>query len=62
MMLTEMTAETLRLDAKKYEDRIPLGRIGEIEEIANMVVFLASQRASYMTGATVDVSGGMLMR
>jgi 3-oxoacyl-[acyl-carrier protein] reductase len=62
MMLTEMTAETLRLGAKKYEDRIPLGRIGEIEEIANMVVFLASQRASYMTGATVDVSGGMLMR
>ena len=62
MMLTEMTAETLRLNAKKYEDRIPLGRIGEIAEIANMVVFLASERASYMTGATVDVSGGMLMR
>ena len=62
MLLTEMTAETLRLNAKKYEDRIPLGRIAEIEEIANMVVYLASPRASYMTGATVNVSGGMLMR
>ena len=62
MMLTEMTAETLRRAGKKYEDRIPLGRIGEIEEIANVVAFLASERASYMTGATVDVSGGMLMR
>lgn len=62
MLLTEMTAETLRLNAKQYEERIPLGRIGEIEEIANVVAFLASERASYMTGATVDVSGGMLMR
>lgn len=62
MLLTEMTVETLRVNAKKYEERIPLGRIAEAEEVANVITFLASEKASYMTGATVDVSGGMLMR
>jgi 3-oxoacyl-[acyl-carrier protein] reductase len=38
--------------------RIPLGRIGEPEEFANVVVFLASPAASYVTGATVVVDGG----
>jgi len=62
MMHTEMTAKTLEADKEKYLARIPLRRIGEPAEIAAVVVFLASDRASYMTGATVDVSGGMLMR
>lgn len=62
MMLTEMTAAALRQDEEKYLARIPLRRIGKTEEVADIVVFLASDRASYMTGATVDVSGGMLMR
>ncbi len=35
--------------------------IAALEEVANVVVFLASKRASYMTGATVDVSGGLAM-
>ena len=46
----------------KYRGRVPLYRIATPEEIADVVTFLASDRASYMTGATVDVSGGMLMR
>ena len=62
MMLTEMTAATLEANEASYLGRIPLGRIADTQEIANVIVFLASQRASYMTGATVDVSGGMLMR
>jgi len=62
MMRTEMTAKTLDDNPAKYLGRIPLGRIGDVAEVANVVVFLASSRASYMTGATVDVSGGMLMR
>jgi 3-oxoacyl-[acyl-carrier protein] reductase len=62
MMRTEMTARTLDAHQEKYLARIPLGRIGQPDEIANVVAFLASERASYMTGATVDVSGGMLMR
>lgn len=40
-------------------DKIPLGRIGEPEEIARMVAFLASDAASYVTGSTVFVDGAM---
>ena len=38
---------------------IPLGRYGEPEELANVIVFLGSERASYVTGATIAVDGGM---
>ena len=62
MMRTEMTAAALRANEGKYLARIPLKRIAETREIADVIVFLASERAGYMTGATVDVSGGMLMR
>ena len=41
-------------------EEIPLGRIGASEEFANLVVFLASARASYITGATIQVDGGMV--
>jgi len=62
MIYTDMTAETIKANEQKYLARIPLGRIADPAEIADVVVFLASDEASYMTGATVDVSGGMLMR
>lgn len=46
----------------KYEERIPLGRVATVEEVARTVIFLLSDQADYMTGATLDVTGGMLMR
>lgn len=40
---------------------IPLGRVGRPEEIAEAVVFLATERSSYITGETLNVNGGLLM-
>jgi len=40
------------------EAQIPLGRVGTPEELANLVVFLASERASYITGVSIPVDGG----
>jgi len=62
MIWTEMTAETLKRNAEKYRKKIPLGRAAKGEEIADVVAFLCSEKAGYITGATVDISGGMLMR
>ena len=45
---------------EKMTADIPLGRIGDPGEFANLVVFLASERASYITGATIQVDGGMV--
>jgi NAD(P)-dependent dehydrogenase (short-subunit alcohol dehydrogenase family) len=38
---------------------VPLGRFGQPGEVAGMVVFLASDQASYITGASIDVAGGL---
>jgi 3-oxoacyl-[acyl-carrier protein] reductase len=42
------------------EAEIPLGRIGDPEDVANMIVFLASDRAGYVTGVSVQVDGGLV--
>src|SRR6478752_9051957 len=42
-------------------DGIPLGRIGEPDDVAGVVLFLASDLSKYLTGVTVDVNGGMLI-
>ena len=41
--------------------RIPLGRIGRVEEVATVVAFLASEGASYIHGALIDINGGLFM-
>jgi 3-oxoacyl-[acyl-carrier protein] reductase len=48
-------------DADKAGEFIPMGRIGEPEDIADVVLFLASNAARYMTGQTVVVDGGLLV-
>ena len=61
LMYPGMLADAIDADPEAFNRRVPLGRVGKTEEIAAVVVFLCSQRASYMTGATVDVSGGLAM-
>jgi len=46
---------------KKFLDGIPLKREGKPEEIAYVILFLASDFASYILGETIEVNGGMLM-
>jgi NAD(P)-dependent dehydrogenase (short-subunit alcohol dehydrogenase family) len=49
-------------EKKKVLSDIPLGRLGTPEEVASVVVFLASNESSYITGITIDVSGGRYLR
>jgi 3-oxoacyl-[acyl-carrier protein] reductase len=44
-----------------FEENHPLGRFGRVEEVAGTVLFLASDQASYITGACLDINGGTLM-
>lgn len=58
---TDMTA-TLSEDIKtKLYDQIPLGRLGQADDVAKAVLFLASDDSGYMTGQTLHVDGGMVM-
>jgi NAD(P)-dependent dehydrogenase (short-subunit alcohol dehydrogenase family) len=43
------------------ESRVPLGRLGTAEDIANTVVFLSSDQSSYMTGQNLLIDGGVTM-
>jgi gluconate 5-dehydrogenase len=43
---------------KALENRVPLGRVGKPEEMAGVIVFLASNASSYITGANIPVDGG----
>jgi len=45
---------------KEITGKIPLGRMGNPEELASLIAFLASEKASYITGATVQVDGGYI--
>ncbi len=58
---TDMTRALPEAQREKLLEKIPLGRLGTPEDIAQAVVFLASPQAGYITGATLHVNGGMYM-
>jgi 3-oxoacyl-[acyl-carrier protein] reductase len=58
---TDMTAGLPEAARSKMLETIPLARLGSAEEVAEVVAFLASDKASYVTGEVVRVNGGMYM-
>ena len=56
--MTDVLGEEMKENLQKT---IPMGRLGEPEVIANAVVFLAGDEASYITGQVIHVDGGMVM-
>lgn len=59
IMLTEMTRDRVEANKDAYLARVPIGRIGVPEDIANAALFLASEMSSYITGQVLHVNGGM---
>jgi 3-oxoacyl-[acyl-carrier protein] reductase len=53
---TDMTKD---LDVEELKKRIPAGRFGKAEEVAELIGFLASEKASYITGQVIGISGGL---
>ncbi|UPK72957.1 beta-ketoacyl-ACP reductase [Nocardioidaceae bacterium SCSIO 66511] len=58
---TEMTAELPEAKREEYKASIPLGRYADVEEVAGVVEFVASEQAGYVTGAVIPVDGGLGM-
>ncbi len=57
---TEMTDKLPEEVKKDYLSRIPLGKFGEVEDVCNLVNFLVSEEASYISGQVIQVDGGLL--
>ena len=58
---TDMTAQNDGVNTEYLVKEIPLGRFGEPEEVAELVNFLCSESASYITGQTIHINGGLYM-
>jgi NAD(P)-dependent dehydrogenase (short-subunit alcohol dehydrogenase family) len=48
-------------DIEQLADRVPVGRVGEVEDVADLVAFLCSEHAGYVTGEIVDINGGFVI-
>jgi 3-oxoacyl-[acyl-carrier protein] reductase len=58
---TDMTKDLPAGAAEQMRSKIPLGRLGTVEDVAHAVAFLLSDEASYITGQVINVDGGMVM-
>jgi 3-oxoacyl-[acyl-carrier protein] reductase len=58
---TEMTEQLSEEIRKKMSEQVALNRLGDPQDIANAVSFLASDKAGYITGTVLHVNGGLYM-
>ncbi len=56
---TELLADLPEEQVKEYKSQVPMKRFGKVEEVAHAVLFFASKEASYISGTTLDVAGGL---
>jgi 3-oxoacyl-[acyl-carrier protein] reductase len=56
---TELIKDLPDEQVKEYKGQVPMKRFGKVEEVAHAVLFFASKEASYITGATLDIAGGL---
>lgn len=59
--LARMTGKTREQFIKGWVDATPLKRLGTVEDVANLIAFLASEEASFITGQTINVCGGFML-
>jgi 3-oxoacyl-[acyl-carrier protein] reductase len=60
-IVTDLIAGSIKDREQEWLKQTPLGRLGQPEEVAAAIVFLASEGASYITGSTIHVNGGLVM-
>jgi len=59
MIVTDMSSRARKRAGNKILEQIPLNRFGEPSDVANLIVFLSSDKADYITGQTIPVDGGL---
>ncbi len=62
LIFTGMTKDLIKKKGKDFKKSIPMARFGTGQEVADSILFLASNESNYITGCTIDINGGLLMR
>ena len=59
---TKMTQELSKQNKDNFLSKIPLNKFGDVQDVSNLVCFLASNKSDYITGQTINVDGGLVMQ